>query len=153
MVEQLKDAVASSVENTTSAMADTNPFLAVTLLAVLAFSVWTAYLNHNYQEELLMIKLKDQEIAQQRVVQIDGFTELLTELRKDNDSDRTLFRNLMDKMMQEDQKRFAAGSEFVEDINRGIQNFASQINEKLDLIINNQQIRSVIRSQPQGVNP
>ena len=152
MVEQLKDAVATGVENTASAMANTNPFLAVTLIAVLAFSVWTAYLNHSYQTELLNIKLKDQEIAQQRVGQIDTFTTLLNELREDTKQGREIFKNLIETSNEEEEARFGEGNRLVDKIQAAIETGTSQINEKLDLIINNQQIRSVIRSQPQGPN-
>ena len=148
MVENLKDAVASGMESTANAMAQTNPFLGLTLAAVLLFAGWSAYVNHQYQKELLQIKLKDQEIASHRVTQVDAFTELLNKLREDGANDRVHFQKQIESAASAEDLRYEKSADLINTLNMAI----TKLDEKMDMVINNQQIRSVI-GRTQGANP
>ena len=148
MVEQLKDAVASGVESTANAMAQTNPFLGLTLAAVLLFAGWSAYVNHQYQKELLQIKLKDQEIASQRVTQANAFTELINKLREDGANDRAHFQKQVESAASAGGLRHEKSVDRIDELSTHL----TKLDEKMDMVINNQQIRSVV-GRNQGANP
>ena len=148
MVEQLKDAVASGMESTANAMAQTNPFLGLTLAAVLLFAGWSAYVNHQYQKELLQIKLKDQEIASHRVTQVDAFTELLNKLREDGADNRVHFQEQVEIAVSAEGLRYEKIEDLINTLNMAI----TKLDEKMDMVINNQQIRSVV-GRNRGANP
>lgn len=148
MVEQLKDAVASGMESTANAMAQTNPFLGLTLAAVLLFAGWSAYVNHQYQKELLQIKLKDQEIASQRVTRVDAFIELLNKLREDGANDRVHFQKQVESTESAEDLRYEKSADLINALSTAL----TKLDEKMDMVINNQQIRSVV-GRNQGANP
>lgn len=146
MVEQLKEAIADNASVLTKGMAATNPFMAVLLIVLVIQFGWMSWDNHTMKKELVRIKLDDAELARDRNTQINDFTSQLLAMEQQDNEDRKLFVSMLESIESRDATQYESGKDYVADILQAI----ATVNEKLDLVINNQQIRSVIRAQPQG---
>ena len=137
-------------------MADINPFMGVMLAAIVGVMVWMAWNSHRadernqgMQDRLIEIQLRNLEAEGERMKRIDQFTALLTEIEESNNKDRDYFQEKLEELDRRDIAQFQKGSGRVDEVLDAVQSTATIINEKLDQILTNQQLRQAVQQGAQ----
>ena len=149
MVQEAIQTATETASNVVTKMADRDPLSTWLMILVSAALIWSIWDNHSLKEQLVDMKLTDKDIAHERRGQIDDFIEQLKIMREsDSESREKLWRRLAE-FKEAEAERKQVGERAVSDILESVSSHHTSVKEALDHIINNQQIRSVIRA-PQG---
>ena len=150
MVEQIKEALGSVTESVGGEMARRDPFHAVTLVVIVVLLGYFVWMNQKTNDSIIEMRLADQQMESKRQQQREAHADALEELVKVNREDREAFTGMLESMALQERRSFNEGVERVDELLNKIEESRAGIDSKLDMIINNQQIRSVIHSQPTG---
>lgn len=139
MVSELLDAGAESAQNLAKGMTSANPFVAFVLIVIVLLLGWFVWSNQELQSQLIQMKVQDVETGHDAGQRQKEMTAQLEDME-------VRFKAARD----ETERRFRALVESDKEQHIENQGVVRGLNEKLDLIISNQQIRGAIR-RGQGV--
>lgn len=162
MVEQIKDAVSETTSALGKGMAAQNPFLGFLLIVVVVFVGYQTWSIHKLNRELFDIKLEDQAIARDRIDRESEYRKSLLKLeelslaqqseseeradviRKQFAESAKDLRSRLAAVEEKDDSQYQKSVEIVGDIMAKLE----ELDEQMKMMIQNQQLRSVIRAQP-----
>lgn len=143
--ERLTDVAASVVGD----MSRRDPFHALAMGVVVALLGWFVWQDHSLKADLVNMQLTEQKLMSDRIAQVTKFTGLIESLNQDNSNARDLFVKMMGESETRGSAQFDQADSWITELKNDIANRSDTINEKLDLIIQNQHIRGAKRRQEQ----
>lgn len=136
MVEQIKDAVAEVASSVGQGMAKRDPFLTAFVFAFFVITGLLSWITYSMMQELLQIKLTDQQLEMQRQTNLKDYRSTLLEMGKASDEKYISLTAKVKDIEDRDEAREAQGASQVD-----------RILSRLDDLKDNQNLRSIMRPQ------
>lgn len=130
-------------------MSRRDPFHALVMGVVVALLGWFVWQDHSLKADLVNMRLTEQKLMSDRIAKVTKFTGLIESLHQDNSNARDLFVKMMGESETRGSAQFDQAGSWITELKNDIANRSDTINEKLDLIIQNQHIRGAMRRQEQ----
>ena len=153
MIQEVAEKVSESASELLSGMGTRDPFHTLTMIVIVALLAWFVYQDHALKERLVDIRLLDQKQESERVARLEKFQSIIKNIQRQNDEDRILFIDMLEAMDRRDMRHHETGTGLVQKLEEKLDARMDGIEGRLDVIINNQQLRSVIRPNLPGPQP